>query len=227
MNTRLQITPVLIFAFACSVAWFAFWLLPFRPIPEPVFRQESRPPAAVCPAVDETLESLQAPTLFALPSEEGFSGTFPEKRINMALSVKQPHQPETYLARQTTAASAPDQTKLIERIPLPQSELPVPGATPTAVVRQPEKIAFFFSPELAARAAEIEPPTDIESLPGSSVRIRLTVRPDGSVAHAFFETPVEQPALLGSVRKLRFAPAPEETAGWLDIRFTPAAGETR
>ena len=207
-------------AAVCSLAWFALWLSAFRPIPEPAPEPMPRPAVAICSATDETLSRLRAPTLFALPSKEGFSGTFPEKRVNVRLSPERLRQPETYLARQPGTA-APDQTTLIERIPFPQSELPAPGATPTAVIRRPETIVFFFSPELASRATEIKPPSEIESLPDASVRIHLTVRPDGTVAHAFFETPMEQATLLSAVRKLRFTPAPEKTGGWLDIRFTP------
>ena len=211
-------------ALLCSVAWFALWLAAFRPIPESAAAPKPRPSITVVPANDDPLSRLRAPTFFALPSKEGFSGTFPEKRVNVHLSFEQPRQPEPYLTRQPSAAT-PDQTKLIGRIPLPQSELPVPSATPTAVIRNPEKIAFFFSPELQPRATGIEPPAEIESLPEASVRIHLTVRSDGTVAHAFFETPTEQPALLGAVRTLRFNPAPEKTAGWLDIRFSPAKNQ--
>ncbi len=209
----------------CSLAWFAFWLSAFRPIPEPEPRLEFPLAAAVCPATDQTLKTLQAPTLFALPSEQGFSGTFPEKQVNVRLSLEQPQQPGTYLSRQPAASPAPDQTQLIESIPRSESELPAPGRNCTTVIRNPETIAFFFSPELAPRATGIEPPPEIESPSAASVRIRLTVRPDGTVAHAFFETPMEHPALLISVRKLRFTPAPEKTSGWLNIRFTPQTGD--
>ncbi len=209
-------------AAACSVAWFAFWLSAFQPIQEPTPQPTPQLAVAVCPATDPTLNTLQAPTLFALPSKQGFSGTFPADRVNVDLSLKRPQHPGTYLSHQPAAAPAPDQTQLTESIPRSESELPAPGGTRTTVIRNPEKIALFFSPELAARATEIETPSEIETLPDASIHIHLTVRPDGTVAHAFFETPTEQPALLSAVRKLRFTPAPEETSGWLDIRFTPA-----
>jgi len=209
-------------AAACSLAWFIFWLSAFRPIPELALQQESRPSAAVCSATDPILNTLQAPTLFALPSEQGFSGTFPEDQVHVDLSLERPHQPETYLSRQPVATPAPDQTLLIKSIPHSESELPAPGGNRTTVMRNPEAIAFFFSPELASRATEIEPSAKIEPLFATSVRIHLTVRPDGTVAHAFFESPTKQPALLSAIRKLRFTPTPKETSGWLDIRFTPA-----
>ena len=225
MKSRIQLTPALIFAIACSVAWFAFWLLAFRPIPEPAPQPKIRPAVAICPVTDPTLNTLQAPTLFALPSEQGFSGTFPADRVNVDLSLERPHQPETYLSHQPAATPAPDQTQLIESIPRSESELPAPGGNRTTVIRNPEKIAFFFSPELAPRATGIETPAEIEILPDASVRIHLTVRPDGTVALAFFESPMEQPALLSAIRKLRFTPAPKETSGWLNIRFTPQTGD--
>jgi len=209
-------------ASVCSLAWFALWLTAFQPMPERPVESAPRPPAAFCPATDKTLHSLQAPTLFALPSKEGFSGTFPERQVNVELSLERPRQPDTYLSRQPAAAPAPDQTQLIESIPLPQNKLPAPRAIRTTVLRQPEPIALFFSPELQSRAAEIKSINGIEILPVASVRIRLTVRPDGSVAHAFFEDPMENASLLSAIRQLRFSPATEESTGWLDIRFSPS-----
>ena len=209
-------------AAVCALAWFAFWLSAFRLSPEPAPEPTFRPGVAVCPATDPTLNTLQAPTLFALPSEQGFSGTFPANQVNVRLSLEQPSQSETYLSRQPISTPTPDQNQLFENIPRFESELPAPGGTRTTVIRNPEKVAFFFSPELAPRATETKPPIEIESLSEGSVRIRLTVRSDGTVAHAFFETPTKQPALLSAVRKLRFAPTPKETSGWLNIRFTPA-----
>jgi len=221
VKTRIQFTPALIMAIVCSLAWFALWLSAFHPVPEPSFPATPHLAATIFPATDETLSPFRAPTLFALPSEQGFSGTFPEDRVNVRLSLERPHQPKTYLPRQPTDTPAPNPTQLTENIPLPESELPAPGATRTTVIRQPERIAFFFSPELASRATDIETPDVITALPGSSIRIRLSVRPDGNVAHAFCETPIEQPTLLRAIRNLRFTPSSEKTEGWLDIRFTP------
>ncbi|MBI9019988.1 MAG: hypothetical protein JEZ10_01865 [Verrucomicrobia bacterium] len=225
MKSRLQFTPALTVALVCALAWFALWLTAFRPMPERPAKSKPRPAAAFCPSADRTLHALQAPTLFALPSEEGFSGIFPERRVNVNLSLELPRQPETYLSRQPGAAPAPDQTQLIERIPLPQNKLPAPGAGRTTVLRQPEPIALFFSPELQPRATEIKSLSGVETLSVASVRIRLTVRPDGNVAHAFFEDPMENAALLSAIRRLRFNPAPEESTGWLDIRFSPSTGK--
>ena len=226
MKTRIQFTPALIIAIVCSLAWFALWLSAFRPVPEPSVSPEPRLVATVFPATDKTLNPFRAPTLFALPSEQGFSGTFPEERINVHLSLERPLQPETYLPRQPVDTPSPNPTQLTESIPLPESELPMPGATRTTVIRQPEKISLFFSPELASRATEIKIPAEINTLPDSSIRIRLSVRPDGGIAHAFFENPTEQPSLLRAIRNLRFTPTSEKTEGWLDIRFTPDREKT-
>ena len=205
-------------AFVCTLAWFALWLSAFRPVLELPVEPARYPTAAFCPAANEP---LQSPTLFALPSEQGFSGVFPARSVNVTLSLERPPQPQTYLARQPTAAPAPDQTQLIESIPLPQNKLLAPGATRTVVIRQPEPIILFFSPNLQPRVNETTFPNEIKSLPAASVRIHLNVRPDGSIAHAFFESPVDSSTLLSAVRKLRFTPTDEETAGWLDIRYTP------
>ncbi len=221
MKPRIQFTPALTAALLCSFAWFALWLTAFRPGPETPIEPKPRPAVSIRPAIGKSQSPLQSPTLFALPSEKGFSGSFPEGQVDIDLSLEQPRQPEIYLPRQTAAAPAPDQTELIERISLPQNKLPAPGAAQTAVIRKPEPVTLFFSPELQPRAAETKIPANLEAPPVASARIHLTVRPDGTVAHAFFETPMEHPALLGAIRRLRFAPAPETTSGRLDIRFNP------
>jgi hypothetical protein len=208
-------------ALVCSLVWFALWLSAFRPVEERPYVPSFSPPVALCPTPGNALHLLQAPTLFALPSEQGFSGIFPERHIDVPLSLEQPRQPKTYLSRQPTAAAPPDQAKLIERIPLLQSTLPVPGEQRTIATRHPDRITLFFSPELQPRATETGTLNEIEDLPVASIRIHLTVQPNGKVAHAFFATPIEQPALLRAVRTLRFSPASEKTDGWLDIRFTP------
>lgn len=227
MKSRIQFSPALTLAFLCSLAWFALWLSAFQPALEPPFQPVHLPPVALHPRPEGVLRTLQSPTLFARPSAEGFSGTFPENRVDLSLSLERPHQPETYLDRRPAAAPAPDRTQLmIETIPLPQSDLPAPGAPRTAVERRPERIELFFSAELQTRASETGPLKEIEDLSTASLRIHLTVRPDGTVAHAFFDTPAEQPALLSAIRRIRFTPEAEETSGWLDIRFTPQSGET-
>ena len=208
-------------ALVCALLWFAFWLSAFRPVEERPYAPSFSPPAALCLATDTALHLLQAPTLFALPSVQGFSGIFPERHIDVPISLEQPRQPKTYLSRQPTASAPPDQAKLIERIPLLQSTLPVPGEQRTIATRHPDRIALFFSPELQPRANETGTLNEIADLPVASIRIHLTVQPNGKVAHAFFETPIEQSALLRAVRALRFSPASEKTEGWLDIRFTP------
>jgi len=204
----------------CAIAWFALWLLAFHPVSGPAFCSPTRPAVAISPSPGAMLRSVQSPTLFAFPSKQGFSGTFPENRVSTHPMIERSRPPETYLSRRLVPAPAPDQTKLIEQVSLPQSELPAPGATQTEVVRRPGRMTLFCSPELLPRANGIELPGDLEILSSTSIRIHLTVRPDGRVAHAFFESPARQPALLNAVRKLRFSPAAEKTEGRLDIRFT-------
>lgn len=211
-------------ASVCALAWFALWLTAFRPAPTSLFQPESPPRLILHPDINGSF-ALQNPTRFARPSQEGFSGTFPPERIPLRLALRQPHPPETYLSRPSAIAPAQNQPESIEAIPLPQSELPAPGAARTTLVRHPGRIELFFSPELQSRADCAEPFKEIEALSLVTLRIHLTVRPDGTVAHALFETPAEPPALLSAIRKIRFSPSPETTVGWLDIRFTPPAGK--
>ncbi len=212
-------------ATVCAIAWFAFWLSAFQPSSNTAPQPKTQRSATLCSSTDPTLNTLQSPTLFALPSKQGFSGTFPADQVDVTLSLERPHQPETYLTHQPVAAPIPDQTQLIESIPRSESELPPPKKNRTTNTRKPENIAFFFSPELAARATNIKPPKKLYTLPQTTVRIHLSIRPNGTVKHAFFENPTKQPALLSTIRGLRFDQAYEKTSGWLNIRISPQTGD--
>lgn len=219
MKIRIQFTPALTAALSCAAGWFAFWMFAFRPgLPPPVITAE-RPEAIRLVADDETLRKLKAPTLFALPSGEGFSGQFLENRVDLHLSLEKPASPVRYLPHENAAAPGVDRTLLAAKTVIPQSALPVPGAAPQPAVRSAAGTQLFLPPGLELRAgSELPPGTFAAGLP-ETVRVNLTVRPDGTVEHAFFETPVTNAALLSAVRQLHFKPATEQTENWIDIRF--------
>jgi hypothetical protein len=219
VKIRIQFTPALTVALFCAAGWFAFWMLAFRPVPlSPVITAE-RPEVIRLVADDETLRKLKAPTLFALPSGEGFSGPFLESRVDLRLSLGKPVSPVHFLPHENVSAPDVDKTLLTSKTVIPQSALPVPGATPHATVRPVAGTQLFLSPELKPRAGEtFQFDTAASGLP-ETVRANLTVRADGTVEHAFFETPVTNAALLSAVRQLRFKPAKERAEGWIDIRF--------
>jgi len=224
VKQRLQLSPALTAAILCALLWFAFWLIAFHPRPIRKITATVYPAAIFLPAGAEDIREIRSPTLFALPSEQGFSGTFPESHVNLKLSLDQPDQPKFYLPREPADRTPPTQISLLETVPPLQSQLPAPGATHTGSAPRPERIALFFSPSLQVRMPD---PVELDlsgTLP-PSVRIHLTIRPNGTVEQALFETPVENSTLAGAVRKLRFAPAAEQTSGWLDIRFT-AGGDS-
>ncbi len=234
MKHRLQLSPAFAAATVCALLWFALWLIPFRPIPLRAILSPTRPAAALCPPDAETTRELRSPTLFALPSEEGFSGTFPTSRINLFVpttghAVSNP-LPEprinpadsqyTYLPRAPVTRPEPDQISLREALPRLKTDLPAPGARASSALPQPDRIALFLSPELQTRTDSPLQLTVSGELP-SSVRIHLSIRPDGTVDQSIFETPVENETLAGAIRQLRFKPASSRTDGWLELRFTP------
>lgn len=237
MNNRLQFNPAFTGALVCALLWFALWLMPFHPAPLPKFRPPVHPPATFRPAAANAFRELRSPALFALPSEYGFSGNFPEDQIRLIVpslqaseskmltdshsdSPENPEHPPVYLPRRPIERHAPDQLTLREAVPPLKRDLPVPGIYPAIPVAQPQKIALFLSPELQTRADEPLQLTVPGTLP-ASVRIYLSIRPDGTVDQAIFEKPVENQALAGAIRRLRFKPAAGRTDGWLDLRFTP------
>lgn len=170
-------------------------------------------------ADDETLRKLKAPTLFALPSSEGFSGNFLESRVDLRLSLEKSSSPVRYLPQESTLVSGINQTLLTAKTAQPQTALPIPGENPLTAVRTSTGTQLFLSPELKPRSGNI---TQLNITPDGlpeTVRVNLSIRPDGTVEHAFFETPATNTALLSAVRQLRFKPAAESIESWIDIRF--------
>lgn len=218
---RVQFTPAFTAALLCAAGWFAFWMLAFRPGPLCPVSTTQHPELTRLVTDDETLRKLKAPTLFALPSGEGFSGSFLENRVDLHLSLEKPASPVRYLPHETAAAPGVDRALLTEETVLPQSALPVPGTTSHAAVQPVTGTRLFLSPELKWRASDtLQLNIASAGLP-ETVRVNLTVRPDGTVEHALFETPVTNAALLSAVRQLHFKPAAAQTDGWIDIRFAP------
>lgn len=167
---------------------------------------------------DQTLHKFKDPTLFALPADEGFSGRFVGNRVDLHLSLEKPASPVRYLPQTTAAAPSIDRALLSGETALPQSPLPVPGATQRLISQPAAGIQLFLSPELKSRADTLQLNIALTGRP-ETVRVNLTVRADGTVEHALFETPVTNAALLSAVRQLRFKPAAEKIEGWIDIRF--------
>ncbi|MBC8206520.1 MAG: hypothetical protein ISR85_04860 [Kiritimatiellales bacterium] len=240
MKLRLQLTPALVAATVCALLWFAAWLIPFRPTPQREIIPLIRPAVCFWPGGAETIREIRSPSLFALPSEQGFSGNFPESRINLlvpsagdipGIAIKSritppehPAQNESYLMRNPVVRTQPDTVSLLETIPRLTTDLPFPNVRPASIIPQPDRIALFLSPELRARS-DAPPQLAVPGELPASVRIHLSIRPDGTVDQALFETPVQNDALAGAIRQLRFEPATVRTEGWLELRFTPG-GDT-
>ncbi|MFA7256673.1 MAG: hypothetical protein WC047_03770 [Kiritimatiellales bacterium] len=225
MKIRIQFTPALTAATLCATGWFAFWLIAFRPAPLRPVGTSMHPEVIRLLADDATLNKLKTPTLFALPSAEGFSGSFIENRVDLQLSLEKSADPVRYLARKNMTAPGVDQMLLTEKTALPHTALPVPGVAPRAAILPASGTRLFLSPGLKARAGEI-PPLNITAagLP-DTVRAHLAVRPDGTVEYVFFDTPVTNAALRKIIQLLPFKPVKEKTEGWIDIRFAQEGTE--
>lgn len=225
MKIRIQLTPALAGALLCTIAWFAFWLLAFRPaLPEPVITA-SHPEFIRLIADDATLDKLKTPTLFALPSTEGFSGRFLENRIDLHPALEKTNSPIRYLSPEKIGSPGVDRSQLMEETALPQGVLPAPGAAPRTAIQPATETQLFFSPELKPRAGDIPQLGAASSGMYGTLRVNLTVRTDGTVEYVFFETPVTNTALLSAIRQLRFKPASERTESWIDIRFAQEGKE--
>jgi hypothetical protein len=219
VKTRIQFTPETTLAILCAASWFILWLLIFQPASIPPHIPFAGPEFIRLIADDETLNKLKAPTLFALPSPEGFSGEFLETRIDLPLTLEKPSDPARYLPRQNLPVPAINPALLMGKTAFLQSPLPIPGDMPPAITPPPTATQLFLSPELSRRA---EGPLSLTiKKPGfpDTLRANLVIRADGTVESAFFEQPVTNPALAGAIRNLQFKPGKQKTEGWIDVRF--------
>ncbi len=219
MKTRIQFTPLFTGVLLGTAGWFLFWLFAFRPVPVRTFAAAVFPMVTRITVEDQTLHKLKDPTLFALPSDEGFSGRFIGNRVDLYLSLEKSASPTRYLPQTTAAAPVVDRVLLSGENELPQNPLPIPGATQRPATQPAAGIQLFPSPELKSRSDALQLHVIQAGLP-ETVRVNLSIRADGSVEYALFETPVTNAALLSAVRQLRFKPAAEQAEGWIDIRFT-------
>ena len=222
MKTRDHTVSAIAAALFCAVAWLAVWLTAFRPLPAQSIAAPKLPMVSIRPATPAAERPVQEPSRFALPSQQGFSGTFPASRVDVDLDLNPPEQPDLFLARSTGKKTATRPLRYTEPVSLPQSgRLSLPGTERIEPDLQPGTYCFL-SPELDLRAPNpVLPP--LESNLPDVVRIQLRVDADGSVSQCFFETPVTNRALPTVIRAIRFEPAPQTTDGWIEIRSIPEA----
>lgn len=220
MKIRIQLTPVLTAALLCTAGWYTFWLLAFRPAPSRPLIAIARPKVTRLVMDNETLRKLRVPTLFALPSSDGFSGSFLGERVDIRLSLEKPASPIRYLPQENTIVPSANLNLLTIKTIIPKNELPVPGTTPRQIPPLGATTQLFLSPELTPRAHDALRLNIVSAGLPETIRVNLTISPDGTVERALFENPVAGTALLNAVRQLHFKPAAEPTEGWMDIHFT-------
>jgi len=225
VKIRIQFTPVLTAAILCAAGWFALWLFAFRPAPLRPATPAASPEVIRIVEDDETLRKLKAPTLFALPSDVGFSGKFIENQVNLHLTLEKSATPVRYLTKENSAAPDVNRTLLTAETALPQGALPPPSTAPHPAIRPAAGTQLFLSPELKFRASDLPQLNVVAAGLPETVRVNLSVRADGTVDSAFFDTPVTNAALLSTVRQLQFKPSKEKTEGWIDIRFAQEGKE--
>ena len=225
MKIRIQLTPALTAALLCAAGWYAFWLLAFRPAPSRPFIAITHPKVTQLILNDETRRKLKIPTRFALPSNEGFSDRFLGDRVDIRLSLEKPFNPIRYLPRENAIMSSANPTLLTTETILPKNDLPIPNTIPRQIPPPSATTQLFLSPELKPRAYDTLRLNIIAAGLPETIRVNLTVGPDGTVERALFENPAAGIALLNAVRQLHFKPAAGSTEGWMDIHFTQEGKE--
>lgn len=219
MKCRIQFTPALAVALLCAAGWATLWLFAFHPAPVRAPLKPFSPAITRLSGGDEIVRTLQQPTLFALPSKSGFSGDFIADRIELRLVLEKPASPASFLPNEPPAAIPLDRATLLNGTGLPQSGLPVPGTTPRTPIQPLTQSRIFLSPELALRAGNsLQLDLTEPNLP-DTLRVWITIRPDGTVDRVLFDSPNDSPGLLRAIRTLSFKPSETATEGWMDIRF--------
>jgi hypothetical protein len=188
--------------------------MPVRPV------LASPPPARLQPIDISQVPPYSAPTLFALPSEQGFSEHFPADRINLDLSFAPPKQPQFFLEPGRIREGDPNPESLSPAIKPIRAGLRLPGIAAKTTTIPQTGLILSVSPELLQRATQLTLPVRTDKLPAYA-RAHIRVEPNGMVSRCFFDTTPKNTALPAAVRALRFAPAPQATEGWIEIRYTP------
>jgi len=225
VKTDIQFTQEYAVAFFIVTGWSLFWLFAFQPAAALQSPSVNHPEVVRLIADDDTLKKLAAPTLFALPSIEGFSGRFVEDRVIAPKTVVKPANPIRYLPRAPLTSSRIDTKLLAAETLLPVQDLPLPDST-SRNPPLPERLSQIFpSPEVQARVGVFPEWLDLPGELPETLRVYVQIRPDGTVEHAFCDTPVTNAALLQAIRALAFKPSMNHSDGWIDLRFKQ--GETR
>ncbi len=224
MKFRPQFSAAWIAALLTAGGWFLFWLTAFSPEPKQPVPQPHSTALHLIPASRQPDHLLQ-PTLFARPSEQGFSGVFPDESIHLRLELERPGNPAVFLARAPQPPEPIVQSALMNPARLPQNALSVPGAPPRAIRPALQQHRIFLSSELPALADSGRlPDLNAENLP-AALSMVLFLRADGTVERALLETPVDRPApLLQVLRTLRFHPPQRPVQGRAELRLAPGGG---
>lgn len=222
MKHSIQFTFAFRTALLLALLWFAFWLVAFQPPPVRPKRPK-RPELIVSTALQrasaEEISAAQSPTLFALPSEHGFSGRFPPQRILRTLHFTPPKKREFWLEHDAVRAGDPNPAPLFQMAPTSQPQTARPIRTATSNNRA-HGLRTHLSPALRARAPQNKLHVATDALPAYT-RVRLRVAADGRVSQCFLQQPAPESPLPAAIRRLRFAPAASASDGWMEIRYSP------
>ncbi len=124
MKLRLQFSPALTTALLCAAVWYSLWLAAFRPVSQRPEEVAARPSVTHLATGGETLREILRPDRFALPSQQGFSGIFPEPSVNLSLNLEKPAKSAGFLELEhAPAATAPGAGTGIKDIDLPIPEI--------------------------------------------------------------------------------------------------------
>lgn len=225
MTTRIQRALIWTAASLAAAGWFALWLTAFEPTPQKPAARPHRAPLHLSTAPRQSDSSLLHPTLFALPSEQGFSRGFPEKEVHFRLELERPVQPAIFLDRAPKPVAPIVRSTLMNPARLPQNALPAPGAPPRSTVPPLQQHHLHPSPDLPELADPGGlPELDTEGLP-AALSLVLFLRTDGTVERVLLDTPVDRPsALLRALRSVRFAPPGRPVQGRAELRLSAEGG---
>ena len=172
----------------------------------------------------EAGQRIWTPTVLALPTDIGFSGSGITAELGEGPSIRTPRGPVHFLERDAYHAETDDGDEVWTRPPLIVRS-PPPPAPADAPARLPPAAGYRvrFNGRLLEDAGLALPPAGDRPW---SVTAWIEPDPHGRVGHALIETPSEADgidrAVLHALYQWRLPPTLRDGAGTITIRYVPA-----
>lgn len=172
-------------------------------------------------------QRIWTPTVLALPSEIGFSGTVMTNEIGEGPSIRTPQGPVHYLEREIYESVADDGDGVWTRPPLVVRPPPPPGVSvdrdPAVSTTSRPGLRIEFDGNRFEDAGLAQEISVVAGTGSWALSAWVEWKEDGRIGHAFLESSSERPpvdqAVMRILHRWRPASSPAPGAGVLTLRF--------